>query len=804
MNIESLFSRRKIWSLVVLVVISCFAAAVALNLKHGYDESLAGATANSKTLALVLEQHAAATIQKADLVVDHVVDEFSRLGDKKPDIDKINRYLADLLHALPELDALRIIKADGHILADGSGKVPATYLGDRPYFIHHRDDPSLGLSLSEPMQGRINPGWNIVFSRRINHPDGSFAGVAVANIGLDYFEKFYGSLDLGKNSSLTLLNDKRTLLARFPIIENLRGKPYPSSLFETRLQQGSSANTYTTELEIDGVERIVSYRKVDKQPLFVIVGVAKTDAFAAWRRNALIDGSVLAVLIVIVTFLSFAMLRRLECGRETAKQLRSTSFHSRNLIEASLDPLVTISPTGKITDVNQATEQITGMPRAYLIGSDFSDYFTEPVKAREAYRKAFADGFVRDYPLAIRHAAGHVADVVYNATVYRDEAGVVQGVFAAARDVTEHHRSERILEFENHALAIISGNPPLSAILEILCRGIEDILEGTLCSILLLDEDGVHLRLGAAPSLPDEYNRALDGMVLGPAIGSCAAAAFTGRQTIVSDIAHDLLWEDFKEIALHHDLHSCWSMPVYSASGDVLGTFAVYRQIPYMPTPFDLQVTSRASHLASIAIQRNRAAQELKRFNETLELRVTEEVSKNMEQERLLIQQSRLAAMGEMIGNIAHQWRQPLNALGLLLQNTKDAYEFNELDSTYLQSTTETGMRLIAKMSSTIDDFRNFFKPNKEKTSFSLKQSVEDTLSILSASFKNHDIAVELDAADDIIAYGFPNEYSQVLLNILTNAKDAIQANKITHGKIHIHIARHDNLASVSVRDNAG
>ncbi|TAL21695.1 MAG: sensor histidine kinase, partial [Nitrospirae bacterium] len=392
----------------------------------------------------------------------------------------------------------------------------------------------------------------------------------------------------------------------------------------------------------------------------------------------------------------------------------------------------------------------------------------------------------------------------YNATVYRDETGEVQGVFAAARDVTEHHRSERILEFENHALAIISGNPPLSAILEILCRGIEDILEGTLCSILLLDEDGIHLRLGAAPSLPGEYNRALDGMVLGPAIGSCAAAAFTGRQTIVSNIAHDLLWEDFKELALHHDLHSCWSMPIYSASGDVLGTFAVYRQIPYMPMPFDLQVTSRASHLASIAIQRSRAAQELKRFSETLELRVTEEVSKNMEQERLLIQQSRLAAMGEMIGNIAHQWRQPLNALGLLLQNTKDAYEYNELNSEYLNKSTATGMQLIAKMSSTIDDFRNFFKPNKEKTSFSLKQAVEDTLSILSASFNNHEISVQLDVADDIVAYGFPNEYSQVLLNILNNAKDAIQANKVGGGKIHIHIARHDGLASISVRDNAG
>lgn len=120
--------------------------------------------------------------------------------------------------------------------------------------------------------------------------------------------------------------------------------------------------------------------------------------------------------------------------------------YSRSLIEASLDPLVTISSEGKITDVNTATEQVTGLARAVLVGSDFADYFTDPALARQGYQQAFAKGFVTDYPLAIRHTSGKITDVLYNASVYRDPEGRVMGVFAAARDVTERKRAESLVQ----------------------------------------------------------------------------------------------------------------------------------------------------------------------------------------------------------------------------------------------------------------------------------------------------------------------------------------------------------------------
>ena len=124
-------------------------------------------------------------------------------------------------------------------------------------------------------------------------------------------------------------------------------------------------------------------------------------------------------------------------------QLRAASQYARSLIEASVDPLVMVSPEGKITDVNEATIRVTGVARDELVGTDFSDYFTEPDAARTAYRQVFAQGLVTDYPLTIRHTGGMLTDVLYNGSVYKDAAGNVLGAFAAARDVTAQKRAER-------------------------------------------------------------------------------------------------------------------------------------------------------------------------------------------------------------------------------------------------------------------------------------------------------------------------------------------------------------------------
>lgn len=143
--------------------------------------------------------------------------------------------------------------------------------------------------------------------------------------------------------------------------------------------------------------------------------------------------------------------RRLEMERA----LQRSAEYNRTLIEASVDPLVTIGTDGTITDVNKATEKATGILRENLIGTDFSDYFTEPYKARAGYRKVFHEGTVRDYPLELRHRDGSTISVLYSASVYRDESGAVVGVFAAARDISEHKGAEEALQRQAATLTIL-------------------------------------------------------------------------------------------------------------------------------------------------------------------------------------------------------------------------------------------------------------------------------------------------------------------------------------------------------------
>ena len=194
---------------------------------------------------------------------------------------------------------------------------------------------------------------------------------------------------------------------------------------------------------------------------------------------------------------------------------------------------------------------------------------------------------------------------------------------------------------------------------------------------------------------------------------------------------------------------------------------------------------------------------EEKKFNSNLEQKVILETSKQKEQEQLLIQQTRLAAMGKMIGNIAHQWRQPLNALGLVLQNLKFSYDIGELNENMMSKSINKATMLTNSMSKTIDDFRNFFKPNKAKEEFSINENVFKAIELVESTFEHHHIKLEKHfSLEEPKFYGFPNEFSQVILNILTNAKDAIFENKIENPLVIVQTKIEDSNILISIKDN--
>ncbi|MFZ2302961.1 MAG: PAS domain S-box protein [Gallionella sp.] len=191
-------------------------------------------------------------------------------------------------------------------------------------------------------------------------------------------------------------------------------------------------------------------------------------------------------------------------------------------------------------------------------------------------------------------------------------------------------------------------------------------------------------------------------------------------------------------------------------------------------------------------------------MNETLAQRVEEETRKSLEKERLLIQQGRNAAMGEMIGNIAHQWRQPLSTLGLLVQNIHADYQEKILSDSTLEKYVETAQMAVQRMSSTIDDFRDFFRPNRAKVCFLISQSIHEAIRFLDAMLRSNGIAIWLTEEPGLETIGHPSELSQVILNCMVNAKEALVTKKTPQAYIAIELAKHDGFAAITIRDNAG
>ena len=170
--------------------------------------------------------------------------------------------------------------------------------------------------------------------------------------------------------------------------------------------------------------------------------------------------------------------------------------------------------------------------------------------------------------------------------------------------------------------------------------------------------------------------------------------------------------------------------------------------------------------------------------------------------QELMFQQSKLASMGEMIGNIAHQWRQPLNTLALNLFGIQKKFENKTIDEAMFNTFVEESQNNIQHMSSTIDDFRDFFNPNKSKKLFSLYEITQKTISFVKDTFDNHNIIIQNDTHEDAQIYGFENEFAQVLLNILNNSKDALIKTANPNGLIKIGIQRHDNIVRMIITDN--
>jgi len=333
------------------------------------------------------------------------------------------------------------------------------------------------------------------------------------------------------------------------------------------------------------------------------------------------------------------------------------------------------------------------------------------------------------------------------------------GFVGSAADITERKRADVLLAGEKRLLEMIARGDSRQHVLDAACLLVEDLASGSLCSILLFDASANCLRHGAAPSLPTTYTEAIDGALIGPSVGSCGTAAYRAETVIVSDIATDPLWADFRDLALTHELRACWSTPILSSARKVLGTFATYYREPRSPSPQEQNVIERITHLASIAIEREQG----------------EEVLRQAQAD--LAHVSRVTTMGELTASLAHEVNQPIAAA---VTNANTCLRWLMRDQPDVEEARAAAKRIVkdgTRAAEIISRIRLLFKKGTPQHELiDVNEVIREMIVLLRGEATRYSISVRTELFDDLPqVMGDRVQLQQVLMNLMMNGIDAMK-----------------------------
>ena len=371
-----------------------------------------------------------------------------------------------------------------------------------------------------------------------------------------------------------------------------------------------------------------------------------------------------------------------------------------------------------------------------------------------------------------------------------------QILYVVWRDITRRKEAERELaksresedafrSGQGRVLEMIAQGATLSDVLASLVTLIEAQSEGMICSVLQLSEDGKHIRHGAAPRLPEIYVQAVNGAPIGPKNGSCGTAMYRGQPVIVTDMLTDPLWEDYRELAKLSGLRACWSTPIFTGHGKVLGSFAMYYRQPQAPTGSEARLTEVATHIAGIAIEHERAQNELQHTRSEL------------------AHVARVTTMGELAASIAHEVNQPLGAIVGNADICRSWLQEKEVDLKLVAEALEDISNDGHRASQIISRIRSLVKKHvPEKAPLNLSDVARDVIGLVGHEAQRNQVVIHSQLGEPLpVVEADRVQLQQVLLNLCMNGIEAMHETDANQRQLTVQTVMSNGSVLATVSD---